>query len=329
MRLIFAVMTLAFALTAQAQTYVRFSKGAAVDLFGTATAPISLRDLPASYSDPATCPGFSAPNTGCRYYESYTNSIDMSSFNSIQLTIRTFELVGSTYTPVRSSDCGQVLSVQTRSSGKPIAVLGATANYYVRQGTITSASVTAQENGQIFVPISSVAAPTVGMVNIDNAYATFRLIFNAYNNGTKKCYVHVAMLPNTVRDANIIGTSSYGETVLMDNQQGFAGSWLLFTSGYNQSTGVDGIHTLFLQNNGINPIRCAFGSPSLLGTVPAVYGARGAGPHFVLKGGTANFDGTGGTAQFNGVYGEVWCRVFDPSGNPLTPALGYLTYAGY
>jgi hypothetical protein len=288
---------------AQTTTYVRFQKGASFDAIGTVTTPINARDLPNTMISPGN-------------YETYSPIFDMTAFNSVQVSIQLYVKSGSAYVKTDQYGCSDVFSVQTRIAPRTFTV-PASGTASQKQAAVIGNSQTANENGQIFggsTQFNSGTAPVVATTNIDSTYVIFRLIQNEYRVGNK-CYAYISVVPNTVRDSRIFPIT-YGYNTGETRQISTFGR-LIFSSQLERL----GIHTTFLQNSGTITIICALQKTDAGLSVPPPSPAL-SGPYFILKAGTADFDGTGGTITLSDWPGWIYCKT-------TSAGDGYITSFGY
>ena len=298
-------LLLPVAALAQTTTYVRFQKGASFDAIGTGALPINARDLPNS-QDPG--------NAGI--HEAFSPIFDMTAFNSVQVSIQLYVKVGSAFVKTNQYDCQDIFSVQTRIGPKTFTI-PATGTYTQRQAAVVGNTQTANENGQIFAgstQFNSGTAPVTATTNIDSTYVIFRLIQSEYKAGNK-CFAYVSVVPNTVRDSRIFPIT-YGFNT-GESRAISTGGYTVFSSQLEKL----GVHTTYIQNGGTNPIVCVlerFGDNLI---VPPPFPSSGKGPHFTLKAGTADFDGTGGSITLSDWPGWIFCKT--------TTGTSYLTNFGY
>ncbi len=301
---------------AQATTYVRFQKGAAFNAVGTASAPINARDYPGTV-DPAP---------GGNIVEWYTTQFDMSAFNSIQLSLRLYQKVGNAYIPVDSLQCADFFAIQTRNGPATFTLPAYTVgSFTARRTAVFSNTTVTQENGQIFTPQASGVDPlfqTVNAItNIDSTFVTFRLIQSFVRVGGLKCYAYLSVVPNTVRDSNIIANfigvdyTANGETrFISDFGYRVLNIGSTFTNQYP--------HKLMIQNTGTKPVGCKFAwDAGTFGNAP--WAGTGKGPGFILRAGAADYDGTGGTASIESYNGPVYCKTFVAGDTSYISVIGW------
>ena len=303
-KLLAALFLLPAVAFAQTTTYVRFQKGAAFDAIGTAAVPINARDLPNTMIQPGD-------------YETYSPIFDMTAFNSVQISLQLYVKVGSAFVKTNQYDCADIFSVQTRIGPKTFTI-PPTGTAAQKQAAVIGNTQTANENGQIFagsLQFNSGTAPVTATTNIDSTYVIFRLIQDEFKVGNK-CYAYVSVVPNTVRDSRVFPiTYGYntGETRSL-SQFGRP----IFSSQLEKL----GVHTTFIQNSGTITIICSLDKFGTDLSVPPTAPSGGTGPYFILKAGTADFDGTGGTITLSDWPGWIYCKT-------TAPGTGYITNFGY